>query len=228
MPALQLALFDLDHTLLDGDSDSLWFEFLAEHGAIDAQLMRAERARHSRDYHAGRLDVTAYYNLTLQPLASHALEQLCAWRAVFMRERILPHITPASRGLLQQHRDAGHTLAIVTATNRFVTEPIAAELHVPHLLATEAEFSGGRYTGRLAGAPCFREGKLAHLQRWLQQRQQAPLETWFYSDSHNDLPLLEHVDHPVAVDPDPVLTQIAAQRTWPVVSLRRNDDTAAS
>ena len=217
---MQLALFDLDHTLLDGDSDSLWFRFLTEQGAVDADRLAEERARHSRDYHAGRLDVEAYYNLTLKPLADHAPEQLQQWRERFVRERIVHRIAADARTLLEQHRAAGHTLAIVTATNRFITEPIARELEVPHLLATEAESDGGRFTGRVAGIPCFREGKLIHLREWLYEENIAPVETWFYSDSHNDLPLLEHVQHPVAVNPDPVLSEIAKQRNWPVMQLR--------
>lgn len=217
---MQLALFDLDHTLLDGDSDSLWFQFLTEQGAVDADRLAEERARHSRDYHAGRLDVAAYYNLTLTPLADHAPEQLQQWREQFVRERILLRIAADARALLEQHRAAGHTLAIVTATNRFITEPIARELEVPHLLATEAEHDGSRFTGRVAGIPCFREGKLTHLREWLYEENITPMETWFYSDSHNDLPLLEYVQHPVAVNPDPVLIEIARQRNWPVMQIR--------
>ncbi|HEX6550833.1 MAG TPA: HAD family hydrolase [Gammaproteobacteria bacterium] len=217
---MQLALFDLDHTLLDGDSDSLWFRFLTGQGAVDADRLAEERARHSRDYHAGRLDVEAYYNLTLKPLADHVPEQLQQWRERFVRECILRRIAADARTLLEQHRAAGHTLAIVTATNRFITEPIARELGVAHLLATEAECEGGRFTGRVAGIPCFREGKLSHLREWLYEENIAPTETWFYSDSHNDLPLLEYVQHPVAVNPDPVLSEIAKQRNWPVMQLR--------
>lgn len=220
MLAVQLALFDLDHTLLDGDSDSIWFRFLTEQGAVDADQMAEERARHSRDYRAGRMDVAAFYRLVLKPLAEHEPEQLQAWRERFVRERILPRIAAEARSLLQQHRDAGHTLVIVTATNRFITEPIARELGVPHLLATEAEHDGFRFTGRVAGVPCFREGKLSHLREWLYEENVTPSETWFYSDSHNDLPLLEYVDHPIAVNPDAVLTDIATQRNWPVMHMR--------
>ncbi|HET7395033.1 MAG TPA: HAD family hydrolase [Gammaproteobacteria bacterium] len=217
---MRLALFDLDHTLLDGDSDSLWFRFLSEHGAVDADELAEERARHSSDYRAGRMDVAAFYRLVLKPLAVHATEQLQDWREHFVRERILPRIATVTRSLLQQHRDAGHTLLIVTATNRFITEPIARELGVPHLLATELEHDGNRFTGRVSGVPCFREGKLSHLHEWLYQENVTPTETWFYSDSQNDLPLLEYVDHPVAVNPDAVLTELASQRGWPVMQLR--------
>lgn len=217
---MQLALFDLDHTLLDGDSDSLWFRFLAARGALNADALAEERARHSRDYRAGVMDVAAYYSLVLKPLAGNDPAQLLAWRRDYVRERILPRIPDASRALLERHRDAGHTLAIVTATVRFITEPIAAELGVPHLLATEAEQDSARFTGRVSGIPCFREGKLAHLEAWLYQENYTPAETWFYSDSHNDLPLLNHVTHPVAVNPDPVLAETATQRGWPIMQLR--------
>ncbi|HEX5340542.1 MAG TPA: HAD family hydrolase [Gammaproteobacteria bacterium] len=217
---MQLALFDLDHTLLDGDSDSLWFRFLTEQGAFNTDRMVEERARHSRDYRAGRMDVSAYYSLVLKPLAAHDFRQLRTWRRHFVRERILPRIPPDSRALLKHHHDAGHTLVIVTATVRFITEPIAEELGIPHLLATEAEHDGTGFTGRVAGTACFREGKLVHLQQWLYQENFTPTETWFYSDSHNDLPLLEYVNHPIAVNPDPVLAGVALQRGWPVIQLR--------
>lgn len=219
---MQLALFDLDNTLLDGDSDGLWFQFLAKLGVIDAELTAEEHARHARDYHAGRLDIAAYYTLALSPLADHSQAQLHEWRQRFMQERIAPRITEAARALLDQHRDAGHTLIIVTATNRFITEPIARALDVPHLLATEPEYDGVRFTGRVTGVPCFGEGKLTHLREWLYQEGVEPSETWFYSDSHNDLPLLEFVDHPAVVNPDPVLREIASQRGWPVSFLRRH------
>lgn len=220
MPTVQLALFDLDHTLLDGDSDSLWFRFLTEQGAIDADEHAEERTRHARDYYAGRLDVAAFYNLTLRPLADHEPGKLLGWREQFVREYVVPRIAGEARTLLQEHRNAGHTLVIVTATNRFITEPIARELDVPHLLATEPEHDGVRFTGRVEGIPCFRDGKLSHLREWLYQENVMPGETWFYSDSHNDLPLLEYVHHPVAVNPDSILQEIAGRRHWPVMQIR--------
>ena len=217
---MKLALFDLDHTLLDGDSDDLWYRFLADEGVVDGSRFIAERAQFSADYRAGRLDVFYFYAFVLKPLADNAPHQLQAWRRRFVAERILPRITATARALLAQHRDAGHMLAIVTATNRFITEPIAAELQVPHLLATEPEYDGDRFTGRLTGIPCFREGKLAHLREWLYKENLTPTETWFYSDSHNDLPLLENVNHPVAVNPDAVLIQTARARRWPIMHIR--------
>lgn len=217
---MQLALFDLDHTLLDGDSDDLWYRFLAEQGAVDAARFTAERAQFSADYREGRLQVQDFYAFVLKPLADNPLQQLQAWRRRFVATYILPRITAAARALLNRHRDAGHTLAIITATNRFVTEPIAAELNVSHLLATEPEYDGTRFTGRVLGTPCFREGKLLHLREWLYRENFRPTETWFYSDSHNDLPLLENVDHPVAVNPDVRLTKTSETRGWPIMRMR--------
>lgn len=216
---MKLALFDLDHTLLDGDSDDLWFRFLAKRGALDAARDGAERARFIADYAAGRLNVPAFYAFVLRPLAQHERATLDAWRTQFLAECIRPRLSSTARALLAGHRNSGHTLAIITATNRFIAEPIAAELEVSHLLATEPEFDGRRFTGRVAGLPCFREGKLQHLHAWLQREHFVPTETWCYSDSHNDLPLLENASHPVAVNPDAVLAGYAAQHRWPIMQI---------
>ncbi|RMD77962.1 MAG: HAD family hydrolase [Gammaproteobacteria bacterium] len=221
---MQLALFDLDHTLLAGDSDYLWGRFLAEEGVVDGEAYERENRRHYEAYQAGTLDIHAFLAFALRPLAQLPRERLEALRARFLRERILPLIPEASRRLLAEHRARGHRLLILTATNRFVTAPIAAELGVADLLATEPEEVAGRFTGRVAGIPCFREGKLRRLEAWLAAQGQ-PLgpvlaRAWFYSDSHNDLPLLERVAHPVAVDPDPRLAAVARERGWPVRSLR--------
>ncbi|MGH8278099.1 MAG: HAD family hydrolase [Gammaproteobacteria bacterium] len=218
---MKLALFDLDHTLLDGDSDELWFRFLAERGAVDAERGRAARAQFIADYHAGRLDIMAFYSLGLKPLAEHDLTTLEAWRRQFLDECIRPRLTVTARALLAGHRNSGHELAIITATNRFIAEPIAAELEVPHLLATDPEYDGRRFTGRVAGVPCFREGKLQHLHDWLARVGRTPAETWCYSDSHNDLPLLQNASHPVAVNPDTLLAEYAAEHHWPVMHIRR-------
>jgi len=217
---VKLALFDLDDTLLDGDSDGLWFRFLAERGAVDAARNSAKRAQFIADYRAGNLDVSAYYAFALRPLAEHDLPTLSAWRQQFLAEYVRPRISATARALLAGHRNSGHILAIATSTNRFVAEPIAMELEVSNLLATEPEYDGRRFTGRVVGVPCFREGKLHHLRAWLQRENLVPTETWCYSDSHNDLPLLESASHPVAVNPDPKLSQFAAQRRWPVMRIR--------
>lgn len=216
---MKLALFDLDNTLLDGDSDALWGRFLVKEGAMDAEEFRREGSRYMAEYRAGRLDIHEFVAFGLRPLKDNTPERLENWRRRFMAECVMPRIPDASRALLERHRSQGHTLVIITATNSFIAAPAAAEFGVDALIATEPEKDGDRFTGRAMGPPCFREGKVLKLEAWLAGR--VPEETWFYSDSRNDLPLLEHVDHPIAVNPDEVLTQVAAERGWPVISLRR-------
>jgi HAD superfamily hydrolase (TIGR01490 family) len=223
---MPLAIFDLDNTLLAGDSDYLWGCFLGEIGVVERASYERENQRFYDDYRAGRLDIMAFLAFSLRPLAEHDPEQLLLWHARFMAQKIEPLITPAAERLVATHRDAGDTLMIITATNAFVTAPIAQRLGVPHLIATEPELSGGRYTGRVAGTPSFREGKVERLEQWLATNGGTLQGATFYSDSHNDLPLLERVDHPVAVDPDPQLHAVAVQHGWPVISLR-GEDTAA-
>ena len=217
---MKLALFDLDHTLLDGDSDSLWGRFLVKEGAMDAEEYRREGARYMAEYRAGRLDIHEFLAFGLRPLKDNTPERLEAWRAAFMQDSVLPRIPAASRALLERHRGLGHTLIIITATNSFITAPVAMDLRVDALIATEPEKDGARFTGRVAGVPCFREGKVQKLDAWLQQAGMKADETWFYSDSHNDLPLLERVDHPVAVNADEVLSRVAAERDWPTLRLK--------
>jgi HAD superfamily hydrolase (TIGR01490 family) len=216
---MPLAIFDLDNTLLAGDSDYLWGQFLCELGVVDRASYERENERFYQDYREGRLDIMAFLTFSLQPLAAHARDELEAWHVRFMRERIEPLITPAAEDLVARHRAAGDTLLIITATNAFVTAPIAGRLGIPHLIATEPEQVEGRFTGRVAGTPSFREGKVQRLHEWLAQTGESVAGAWFYSDSHNDLPLLEQVTHPVAVDPDPVLAAHARQHDWPVISL---------
>ena len=219
---MELALFDLDNTLLSGDSDYEWAQFLIEEGVLDRPLYEAANQRFYDQYKAGKLDIYEFLDFQLAPLARYPREQLDLWHDAFMQRKILPIIRAKGRSLLAQHRDRGNLCAIITSTNAFVTGPIARELGVAHLLATEIEAIDGRYTGRPRGTPCFREGKIACLDRWLlgQGRSAASFSaSWFYSDSLNDLPLLEHVTHPVAVDPDQVLRRTALERGWDVISL---------
>ena len=174
-----------------------------------------------QDYKDGRLDIHAYLRFALSPLAEHALTNLIDWRSEFLEEKIRPIMLPAAARLLQKHRDQGHILMIITATNDFVTGPIAESLGVDYLLATRAAMTSERYTGEIDGVPCYREGKVQRLHEWLQQHRDHSLaDSWFYSDSHNDLPLLRKVTHPVAVDPDPVLLREAQEAGWPLISLR--------
>jgi HAD superfamily hydrolase (TIGR01490 family) len=220
---LTLCLFDLDNTLLAGDSDYEWGQFLVDRGVLAREEYEAQNAAYFEQYKAGTLDIHEYLGFALRPLAAHTAEDLARWHAEFMRTRILPMILPRARALVRSHLDAGELCAVVTATNSFVTTPIARELGVPHLIATEPESVGGRFTGRVAGTPCFREGKIRRVDEWLAgfgRRLEDYAASSFYSDSHNDLPLLERVRRPVAVDPDDQLAAVAARRGWPVISLR--------
>ncbi|MDW8468974.1 MAG: HAD family hydrolase [Burkholderiales bacterium] len=220
---MRLALFDLDHTLLAGDSDYEWGQFLVDRGVLAREEYEAQNAAFYAQYKAGTLDIHEFLGFALRPLADHSDADLARWHDEFMAERIRPMISARARALVREHLDAGDLCAIVTATNRFVTAPIAREFGVPHLVATEPERANGRYTGRVAGTPCFREGKVRRVEEWLAARGRTLAdfaESAFYSDSHNDLPLLERVTRPVAVDPDPRLAAVARARGWPVISLR--------
>jgi HAD superfamily hydrolase (TIGR01490 family) len=220
---MNLALFDLDNTLLACDSDYEWGQYLVDQGVLGREEYEAQNAAFYEQYKAGSLDIHEFLGFALRPLAQHSPEDLARWHAGFMQARILPAMTPQARALVRRHLDAGDLCAVVTATNSFVTAPIAREFGVPHLVATEPERVNGRFTGRVAGTPCFREGKVERVHAWLaaQGRRLAEFEdSSFYSDSLNDLPLLELVSRPVAVDPDATLAAEAGRRGWPVISLR--------
>jgi len=216
-----LAIFDLDNTLLAGDSDYLWGRFLVDQQLVDGDYYERENQRFYDEYKRGRLDIHEFLAFSLKPLTEHSPEKLAELHRHYMTTVIEPLITDSSRQLLARHREAGDYLLIITATNRFITEPIARELEVDDLLATDPEMIDGHYTGRVAGIPCFRDGKVARLEQWLKQTGQNLADSWFYSDSHNDLPLLEQVSHPVAVDPDETLADHAASKGWPIISLRQ-------
>jgi HAD superfamily hydrolase (TIGR01490 family) len=219
----RLALFDLDNTLLNGDSDYEWGQFMCDRGVVERAAYEAQNRVYYEQYVDGTLDIHEYLGFALRPLANHSAEELERWHVEFMRTRIRPMILPAGRALVRRHLEAGELCAIITATNSFVTAPIARELGVQHLIATEPERRNGRFTGRVAGTPCFRDGKLARLEQWLAGlgRRMADFEaSTCYSDSHNDLPLLERVTRPVAVDPDETLAREAERRGWERISLR--------
>ncbi len=210
---MRLALFDLDNTLLDADSDLEWSELLASDGAMDRELARAFHAQ----YHAGTLDIDEFLRFQLEPLAREPSTRLSAWRERFIDEIARPRISATGRTRVRDHRERGHEIVLITATNSFLAEPIARELGIENVLATRPEIRDGRFTGRVDGAPCYRAGKLAHLARWLADRSlrlEEIDETWFYSDSHNDVPLLEQVDHPIVVDPDSALMSRAVESGW--------------
>ncbi len=220
---MNLVLFDLDNTLLAGDSDYEWGQFLISKGAVDRAHYEAKNHAFYEDYKVGRLDIHAFLAFALRPLVTHARAQLDAWHAEYMATRICPMIPQAARDLVRRHLADADLVAIITATNSFVTAPIAREFGIPHLIATDPEEIGGHFTGEVSGTPCFREGKVTRIEQFLAERG-TTLErlddSWFYSDSHNDLPLLERVRHPVAVDPDPTLRAHAEAHDWPVISLR--------
>ena len=221
---MRLALFDLDNTLLAGDSDYEWGQFLVDRGVLNRDTYEAQNRAYYEQYVAGTLDIHEYLGFALRPLAAHTPGELDRWHADFMRSRILPMVGAPARALVRQHAERGDLCAIITATNSFVTAPIAQEFGIHHLIATEPESQDGRFTGRVAGTPCFRDGKVRRLDEWLSSRGRCLAdftESSFYSDSHNDLPLLERVTRPVAVDPDEQLKTEAERRGWEVMSLRR-------
>lgn len=215
-----LAVFDLDHTLLATDSDYSWGRYLATHGLVDGEAYERGNRQFYEDYMNGRLDVAAHCRFAFAPLAQHPLEVLLPLRERFVREEIAPRVAPGAPALLARHRAAGDTLLITTATNRFVTEPIAALLGVDHLIATDPVFADGRYTGELDGVANFGPGKVVRLKQWLAQQAQPYASLSCYSDSRNDIPLLELGDRAVAVNPDTVLRSEAEKRGWPILDLR--------
>ena len=217
---MRLALFDLDNTLLGGDSDHAWGDYLCERGILDGIAYKARNDAFYQDYLAGRLNIQDYLNFSLEILGRTEMAQLDQWHREFMRDCVEPIVLAKGEALLAQHRAAGDKLLIITATNRFVTAPIAARLGVDTLLATECEMADGRYTGRTTDVPCYKEGKVTRLNRWLAENSMSLEGSCFYSDSINYLPLLEQVSRPVAVDPDPKLRAEAEQRDWPIISLR--------
>jgi HAD superfamily hydrolase (TIGR01490 family) len=217
---VSLAIFDLDNTLIADDSDYLWGRFLVEEGIVDPVRYEEANARFYEDYKNGCLDIALFLEFALSPLAENTPEALYRWRAAFVEAKILPILLPAARALIEKHRAVGDLPIIITATNRFVTEPIARLYGIEHLIATTPEFKDGRYTGRFLGTPCFREGKVARLDEWLAEHGHDLANSWFYSDSHNDLPLLSRVTYPVAVDPDETLARHAEKQGWPILSLR--------
>jgi HAD superfamily hydrolase (TIGR01490 family) len=216
----RLVLLDLDNTLLSGDSDFEWAQYLIEQGVLDREVYEARNQHFYDQYKSGRLDIREFLDFQLKPLARHPRAQLDAWHDGFMAAKVRPMIRAGARALIERHRE--DLCVIITATNSFVTGPIALELGVPNLIATEPEQRDGSFTGGVTGTPCFREGKVERLEQWLAGRGRSLVsfeESWFYSDSLNDLPLLERVTHPVAVDPDDTLRSHARRRGWRIMSL---------
>ncbi|MDP3840114.1 MAG: HAD family hydrolase [Methylococcales bacterium] len=219
---MSLAIFDLDNTLIADDSDYLWGQFLVDQGIVDKEQYEHANAKFYEDYRQGKLDIVEFLNFSLQPLADNEPEQLYRWRAQFIEQIITPILLKPAQQLIDKHKARGDTLLVITATNRFVTEPIVKLYGIDNLLATTPEFIDGRYTGGFTGVPCFREGKVTLLEAWLENSPHTLEGSWFYSDSHNDLPLLSLVDNPVAVDPDEKLAEAAQKADWSIISLRNN------
>jgi HAD superfamily hydrolase (TIGR01490 family) len=222
----QIALFDLDHTLLPIDSDHEWGRFLAKIGVVDSEYYAQQNERFYADYKAGRLDIYAFLEFALKPLSEHTRAQLNQWHLQFMEEVIQPQLKSSAMDLVKRHQDAGDLCCVVTATNSFVTRPIVAAFQIDHLIATEPEVFGdpltGNFSGKVLGLPNFKEGKVTRLEAWLKD-QQLSLSTvqgsYFYSDSINDLPLLEKASHPVATNPDARLRDHAVNNQWPILEL---------
>ena len=220
---MNLALFDLDNTLLNGDSDFEWAQFLIEQGVLDRELFEAKNLAFYEQYKAGTLDIYEFLDFQLKPLSRHARKVLNGWRDDFMQRKVCDMMTVPAHDLVARHRAAGDVCIIITATNSFVTSPIAREFGVEHLIATEPEEKDGEFTGRVSGVPCFREGKITRLESWLAQRGwgwDSFADSFFYSDSLNDLPLLAKVNNPIAVDPDATLRKHAEQHGWRILTLR--------
>jgi len=219
---MHLALFDLDNTLLPLDSDYEWGRFLGRVGAVDADAYQRENDRFYREYVAETMDIGEFLAFCLAPLAAHPAERLDGWHRRYMDEVIRPALRPQARALVDSHRERGDLCAIVTATNEFVTAPIAREFGIEHLIATGVERVDGRITGRPAGTPTYREGKIERTEHGLQslgRRWDSFERSWFYSDSANDIPLLSRVTDPVATNPDARLAAHAQERGWQVLRL---------
>jgi len=217
---MALAIFDLDNTLLDGDSDYLWGEYMVANQIVDSFEYQRANSAFLRDYRRGQLDNDQYMRFVLQPLTLHSIDRLHAWRSDYVDNWIKPIIAPGTPDLLKQHRARGDTLIIVSATNLFITESIALLLDIPHILSTEPEIVDSRYTGRYLGTPTYKEGKVVAINAWLEDNEHNLEDSYFYSDSINDLPLLEQVSIPVAVNPDDELRRIAVDRQWTILDLR--------
>jgi HAD superfamily hydrolase (TIGR01490 family) len=217
---MTLAIFDLDNTLIADDSDYLWGQFLVDNGIVDKTTYEKMNAKFYEDYKDGTLDIMEFLDFSLKPLSEHSLEQLQQWRDQFIAEIITPILLKPAQALVDKHRAQGHTLLVITATNRFITTPIVALYGIDNLIATTPELINDRYTGKIVDVPCFQGGKVTLLNDWLVKTGESLDGSFFYSDSHNDLPLLQLVENPVAVNPDEKLRQFATEKGWGIISLR--------
>jgi HAD superfamily hydrolase (TIGR01490 family) len=216
---MKLALFDLDNTLLAGDSDYEWGRFLIKKGLVDEDSYEAKNNRFYEQYKQGTLDIYEFSAFSFQPLAERSMEELEQLHGEFMRNVIQPMIGEKALALVNKHKEQGDMVMVITATNSFITKPIVRAFGIEHLLATEPKIVNNRYTTEIDGVPCFHEGKVQRLENWLAANNMSLQGSCFYSDSINDLPLLEKVDRPVAVNPDEKLAALAQQRNWEIISL---------
>jgi len=217
---MSLAIFDLDNTLIGGDSDFLWGEFLGEESVVDANAYRKKNEYFYQQYDLGTLDIYAWLEFCLEPLTRYSMTELQELHHRFMIQKIEPILLDKAQNCINRHKERGDTVLVITASTSFVTAPIVKKYGINHLLATEPEIKAGRYTGGVSGIPCFQAGKIDKLMPWLQKNEETLTGSTFYSDSHNDLPLLELVDNPVAVNADKILTQIAEKKGWKVLNWR--------
>lgn len=218
---MKLAIFDLDNTLLNGDSDFLWGEFICDQGLVNKLQYHEQNRRFHQQYMDGELNIEEFVNFVLTPMTGKTVEEMDALHKIFMEKKIRMIMTRQARKLIAKHQDAGHTTLIITATNEFITRPIASAYGIDNLLGTPVEIEDGKFTGKSNGTPCFQSGKIERLEAWLAENQYEPEETWFYSDSRNDIPLLEQVDHAIAVDPDDALFDHAVLLGWEIMWLHK-------
>lgn len=223
MTIMAIIIFDLDDTLIAGDSDHAWGQFVVERGIVHSTDYQKANDQFFSDYQNGCLNLHAYLEFVLQPLSQHSIEQLYQWREEFIDNKIKPIVLKKAHELIKQHKNVGDLPIIITSTNRFITEPIAQLFCIEHLIATEPEIKNGRYTGRYVGTPSFQDGKVTRLQNWLNENNHSLSGSYAYSDSYNDVSLLNFVDTPVAVDPDQKLAEYAKQKGWNIISLRDNE-----
>ena len=217
---MSLAIFDLDNTLIGGDSDFLWGEFLGEEGVVDANAYRKKNEYFYQQYDLGTLDIYAWLEFCLEPLTRYSMTELQELHHRFMIQKIEPILLDKAQNCINRHKERGDTVLVITASTSFVTAPIVKKYGINQMLATEPEIKAGRYTGGVSGIPCFQSGKIDKLMPWLQKNEETLTGSTFYSDSHNDLPLLELVDNPVAVNADKILTKIAEKKGWEVLNWR--------
>lgn len=216
---MTLALFDLDHTLLNGDSDHEWGNFLIGKKLVDESTYKAANEAFFSQYKEGTLDIFEYSAFSFVPLSEHSMADLQVLHDEYMESVVLPMIASKARALVDRHREQGDTLVVITATNSFITRPIVAEFGIEHLIATEPLIVAGRFTNKIQGIPCFQDGKVLRLEQWLKKTNNSLECSVFYSDSINDLPLMERVTRPIAVDPDPKLRAKSLENGWEIISL---------